>query len=168
MNRAAQRHLQGGGPHSINWGVCAVRQRLEGVLKGCARPSSRCMGPSTFIHFRRSRGTVASLCAAPHSPPAAMLCSSRAQPWRGMPARLWAVAMRSPTHRRAARAGDIACSTRCQELERLTWSSPGIGNACLLHAPGNAACRRFELPWCSPCAGSVCLPHAPRNAACRH
>jgi hypothetical protein len=61
----------------------------------------------------------------------------------GMPARLRAVAMRSPKHRRAARAVDIACSTRCQELERLTWSSPRIGSACLLHVRCNAACLRF-------------------------
>jgi hypothetical protein len=73
----------------------------------------------------------------------------------------------SPTHRRAARAVDIACSTRCRELERLPLSSPRIGNACLRHVPGNAACRRFELPWGSPTPGTACLLRAPRNAPCR-
>jgi hypothetical protein len=72
----------------------------------------------------------------------------------------------SPTHRRAARAVDIACSTRCQELERLPWSSLRIGSACLRHVPGNAACRRFELPWGIPGAGSACRLRAPRSAPC--
>jgi hypothetical protein len=86
----------------------------------------------------------------------------------GMPACLRPVAMRSPTHRRAARAVDIACSTRCQELLRLTWSSPRFDNACRLHAPGNAACRRFELPWGSPRAGSACLRRARCSGPCRY
>jgi hypothetical protein len=57
--------------------------------------------------------TVASLWVAPHAPPAAaggvLAPTPRSHPWLGAPGRRHAVAVRSPTHRRAARAGGIAC-----------------------------------------------------------
>jgi hypothetical protein len=59
----------------------------------------------------------------------------------------------------AIRDGDIARSTHCQQLERLPWSSPSAGNACLHHASGSAVCRQFEQHWDSPRTDSAYLLH---------
>ena len=123
-------------------------------------------GHTTYLRRLRARHALRGR-AGRRWPAAPRLLRTCSVDVSGMPARLRAFAMRSPKHRRAARAVDIACSTRCQELLRLTWSSPRFDNACRLHAPGNAACRRFELPWGSPTPGTACLLRAPRNAPCR-
>jgi len=102
------------------------------------------------------------------SPPAAaggaLAPAPRSHPWRGP---RQAVAVHRPTHRRAARAGDIACSTHCRELWRRAWSSPRAGTACLLHEPGNGACRLQQLLWDSPSAGTACRLRAHCSEACR-
>jgi hypothetical protein len=131
-----------------------------------------------------------------HPPPPVEFHSRtpRSHPWLQAPGHRHAVAVHRPTHRRAARAGDIACSKHCRELERLTWSSPRIGtasprralhsalcrleppssspplgSACPLHARCSAACHRQQLPcaWGSPRAGSVFLLRARCSGACR-
>ena len=102
------------------------------------------------------------------SPPAAAggahAPAPRSHPWRGP---RQAVAVHRPTHRRAARAEDTACSTHCRELWRRAWSSPRAGTACLLREPGNGACRLQQLLWDSPGAGNACLLRASCSAPCR-
>jgi hypothetical protein len=121
---------------------------------GCARlltrDGLRCrMSPKDMycvMHIYTSLAAVASLWVAPHAPPAAGgVLAPRSHPWLGAPGPRHAVAVHRPTHRRAARAGDIACSTHCRELERLPWSSPRAGTACLHHVPGSEACRSWLL-----------------------
>jgi hypothetical protein len=137
---------------------------LRGALVACT--SSHCS--MLYTHLAHHCGC---LWLAPHSPPAAAggACASapRSHPWLGAPGPRHAVTVHRLTHRRAARAGDIACSTHCRELERLPWSSPPAGSACRLNALGSVACRLIELPWGSPRADSACLRHARHSAACR-
>jgi hypothetical protein len=60
-----------------------------------------------------------------HPPPVEYLARTpRSHPWLGAPGPRHAIAVHRPTHRRAARAGDTACSTHCRELARLPLSSP--------------------------------------------
>jgi hypothetical protein len=78
--------------------------------------------------------------------------------WAGAPGPRHAIAVRRPTHRRAASAGDKACSTRCRQLERLPWCSPPARTACRRHAPCSVAYCLGQLPWCSRRAGTVLPP----------
>jgi hypothetical protein len=117
---------------------------------------------------RRCHGLIHPLWVTPHAPPAPVRSRSpRGHPWLGAPAPRHAVAVRSPAHRRAARDGDTACSTRCRGLWRLAWSSPPAGSACRPHASGSVACRLLEQPWGSPHAGTACRCHAPYSVSCR-
>jgi hypothetical protein len=138
------------------------------VLRGCAGGMRLLTRDGLTAHLTHSLRSLA--CEWPRTlhplPVELSTRTPRPHPWLGAPGLRHAVAMQHPTHRRAARAGDIACSTHCRDLERLHWSSPGAGNACHRHAPGNIACRRFELPWGSPGAGSVCLLRAPHSVPC--
>ena len=103
-----------------------------------------------------------------HPPPVEYLARPPpSHPWLGAPGPRHAIAVHRPTHRRAARAGDIACSTHCRELWRRAWSSPRAGTACLLHEPGNGACRLQQLLWDSPSAGTACRLRAHCSEACR-
>jgi hypothetical protein len=135
----------------------------------CARIRCTCLQVLVPLAFARMR-------AAPHSPLAppveCLARPSRSHPWLGAPGYRHAVAMHRPAHRRAAHAGDTACSTHCRQLERLAWSSPPSGTACPRHAPGSVACRHQQLPWCSPRAGTACPRHArcseARAVGCAH
>jgi hypothetical protein len=63
-----------------------------------------------------SLAAVVSLWVAPHAPPAAgggLSPTPRSHPWVGAPGPRHTLAVHRPTHRRAARVGDIACSTHC-------------------------------------------------------
>jgi hypothetical protein len=164
------------------------------VMKGAF---SHATGSRLCIHLAHHIRLLA--CGWPrtlHPPPPVEFHSRtpRSHPWLQAPGHRHAVAVHRPTHRRAARAGDIACSKHCRELERLTWSSPRIGtasprralhsalcrleppssspppgSACPLHARCSAACHRQQLPcaWGSPRAGSVFLLRARCSGACR-
>jgi hypothetical protein len=114
---------------------------------------------------------VASLWVVSHAPPAAaggaLARSPRAHPWLGAHGSRHAVAVHRPTHRWDARAGDIACSTHCCEVERLASRSPPAGSACPLHAPGSVACHLQQQPWGSPGAGTACHRRERRNDPCR-
>ena len=100
------------------------------VLKGCAG----------CIHLAHHY-SVATVRTLAHSAPAAGVSHEARQLTLGLrsPAPLLAAAVRSPAHRRAARAGDIACSTHCRDLERLAWSSPPACSACRRHVPDSEA-----------------------------
>jgi hypothetical protein len=134
-------------------------------------PCYLCVVSCMYTLMYTSLAAVASLWVAPHAPPAAggvLAPTPRSHLWLGAPGPRHAVAVHRPTHRRAARAGGIACSTHCRELERLAWSSPPAtcSSAYRRHAPCSIRCR-LELTWSSPPTDSACLRHAGCNAACR-
>ena len=126
------------------------------VLKGCAG----------CIHLAHHY-SVATVRTLAHSAPAAGVSHEARQLTLGLrsPAPLLAAAVRSPAHRRAARAGDIACRTSCLNLSRLASSSPPARSACRPHAPRSFACRLLQPPWSSPRACSACRARAQSSEA---
>jgi hypothetical protein len=143
--------------------------------------SARCVWYATSASSRR-RSATAATAAASNACCSARSCSTtvllpsapalqpppppRAHPWLGAPGPRHAVAVHRLAHCRAARAGDIACSTHYRQLWRLPWCSPRAGTACHPQEPGSIACR-LERTWVQPsswhrlpppCALQRCVP----------
>jgi hypothetical protein len=121
-------HQEGDGEHTGVGGLPSLtvakwRRRVSSTASGGAEGVRLLTRDGLSMLYTSCRSLRLLACGWPrtlHPPPVEYLARPPpSHPWLGAPGPRHAIAVHRPTHRRAARAGDIACSTHCRELERL-------------------------------------------------